>query len=79
LAMGFEFSSTHLIGLILAGSGVGAAAVGILGALTGANVHKGQEVTAPIQQYVLVADVSQDELIKAQSLLQEEGIAVTPN
>jgi hypothetical protein len=79
LAMGSEFSTTHLIGLILAGSGVGAVAVSILGALTGANVHKGQEVTAPIQQYVLVADITQDDLIRAQTLLQEEGIAVTPN
>jgi hypothetical protein len=79
LAMESEFSATHLIGLILAGSGVGAAAVSILGALTGANVHKGQEVTAPIQQYVLVADITQDELIRAQTLLQDEGIAVTPN
>jgi hypothetical protein len=71
--------TTHLLGLMLAGSGVGAAAVSILGALTGVNVHKGQDTTAPIQQYALLANVDQGELMKAQEVLQQAGITTLPN
>jgi hypothetical protein len=79
LSAGNPLSTTHLLGLVLAGSSVGAAAVSILGALTGANVHQGQDTSVPNQYYVLVADVSQDELLKAQKVLQEAGVEVVPN
>jgi hypothetical protein len=71
--------ATHLIGLMLAGSGVGAAAVGLLGALTGVNVHKGQDTSTPIQQYALLANVDQGELMRAQEVLQQAGITTSPN
>ena len=74
-----DLDSLHLIGLMLAGSGVGALAVSILGALTGVNVHKNQVVSAGAEQYILIADVTPDELEQAQMLLQESGISVTPN
>lgn len=79
LSIGSGLTSFHLIGLVLAGSGVGALAVGVLGALTGGNVHKDQEASASAEQYALIADITPDELGQVQILLQENGIAVTPN
>jgi hypothetical protein len=79
LSTGSALSSTHLIGLVMVGSGIGALAIGILGALTGGNVHKNQDVSAPVEQYVLIADITPDELGQAQALLQNNGILVTPN
>ena len=77
LATGLNSGSTHWAGLVLAGSGIGALAIGILGAFTGTNVSKNQ--TASEQQYILLADVTPDELEQAQTLLQESGISITPN
>ncbi len=79
LAVGSDSDSSHLVGLVLAGSGVGALAVSILGALTGVNVHKGQEPSTTVGQYILIADITPDELGQAQELLQENGIPITPN
>jgi hypothetical protein len=79
LAVGSDLGSSHLLGLVLAGSGVGALAVSILGALTGVNVHKDQEASASVEQYIIIADITPDELGQAQMLLQENGISVTPN
>ncbi|NJR41241.1 MAG: hypothetical protein HC781_23360 [Leptolyngbyaceae cyanobacterium CSU_1_4] len=79
LSNGSDLSALHLVGLGLAGSGVGALAVGILGAFTGTNVHKVHPDQAANIQYVLVADITPTELKKAQILLQESGIPVTPN
>ena len=76
---GSGLDSLHLIGLVLAGSGVGALAVSILGALTGVNVHKNQVVSVGAEQYILIADVTPDELEQAQMLLQASGVSVTPN
>ncbi len=79
LPTGTDLGSTHLIGLVIAGSGVGALAISILGALTGGNVHKDQAVPASTKQYILVADITPDELGHAQALLQRNGIPVTLN
>jgi hypothetical protein len=79
LSIGSDLGLLHLVGLVLAGSGVGALAVSILGALTGGNVHKDQEISATVEQYILIADVTPDELGQAQMLLQKNGISVTPN
>ena len=74
-----DLGSSHLVGLVLAGSGVGALAVSILGGLMGVNIHKDQDTPASVEQYILLADVTPDELGQAQMLLQENGISVTPN
>lgn len=79
LSNGFELDPLHLIGLVLVGSGVGALAVSILGALAGVNVRKDQENLTEVGQYIIVADVTPDELGQAQMLLQEKGITITPN
>jgi len=77
LSIGLDLGATPWIGLVLAGSGVGALAMSILGAFTGTNISKNQ--TASEQQYILLADITPDELEKAQTLLQESGVPITPN
>jgi hypothetical protein len=79
LTVGSDLDSSHLLGSVLAGSGVGALAVSILGGLTGVNVHKDQEASAVVEQYIIIADITPDELGQAQILLQENGIPITPN
>jgi hypothetical protein len=81
LAADSDLGSSHLLGLVLAGSGIGALAVSILGALTGGNVRKDkdQEASTSVEQYIIIADITPDELGQAQMLLQENGIPVTPN
>jgi len=76
LSIGLDLGAAW-VGLVLAGSGVGALAMSILGAFTGTNIPKNQTVSN--QQYTLIADVTPAELEQAQTLLQESGIPVTPN
>ncbi|MBW4515731.1 MAG: hypothetical protein KME11_10945 [Timaviella obliquedivisa GSE-PSE-MK23-08B] len=76
---GSDLAPLHLTGLVLAGNGVGALAISILGVFIGINVQKDQTDPTTAMQYVLVADVTPDELKQAQILLQESGISVTPN
>lgn len=71
----------HLIGMVLAGSAVGTAAGGVLGALVGSNVHKG--LTEPAdsnmkQNYLILATGTQEELAEAQTILQQHG-SIIPN
>lgn len=70
--------SFNWVGLVLAGSGVGALAMSILGAFSGTNVHKNQMASAT-DQYVLIADVTPAELEQAQLLLQKSDASITPN
>jgi hypothetical protein len=77
LAIGLNLGSAHWVGLALAGSGIGALAISILGAFTGTNIPKNQ--TASEQQYILIGDVTPALLEQAQTLLQENGISITPN
>lgn len=79
LSTGTPSSLSHLIGLALAGSGVGALGASILGALTGGYVRNDKNVPASTVQYILVADITPEELRLAQELLQNSGIPTTPN
>jgi hypothetical protein len=67
---------THLLGVSLAGSAIGAAYTTIIGALAGANVHKGlvePRYGDAATNYLIIAEGTSEELIRAQAILQQHG------
>jgi hypothetical protein len=69
-------SAQVLIGMILAGAGVGAAGGSLIGALSGLKVPKGaaEPESAEATNYIIVAEqITPDQVIKAKALLQQQG------
>jgi hypothetical protein len=66
----------HLLGVALAGSGIGAAYTSIMAALAGANVHKGlveSKYSNTGSNYLIIAEGTSEEIILAQAILEGHG------
>jgi hypothetical protein len=69
----------QLIGLTLAGSGVGAAGGSLLAAITGSNVIKdnvGTNYSDQVQSYVIFLEGTSEEVAQAREILQAKGIDI---
>jgi hypothetical protein len=67
----------HVIGLTLAGSGIGTAASSLIAAISGANVVQENlraDYVQPIQGYIIFWTGSPEEVTNAQTVLQGKGL-----
>ncbi|HEY9641685.1 MAG TPA: hypothetical protein V6C57_14455 [Coleofasciculaceae cyanobacterium] len=69
----------HLVGIALAGSGIGAAGGSLLAAITGSNVIKagvGTNYRDQIQSYAIFLQGTPEDIVRARQVLEAQGINI---